>query len=117
VYSSELYMDGIYKVNIWTTLERDSSLVPFKHMVKNAAKVTRRKVVERLKKEGFLGECCSSTGTVGLVYFTTLYRQDIGNSGDRLMLCLCNLATQTQHKSAPFYPWLSIYSITKDCIC
>src|SRR5690606_7020064 len=73
----ELFGDGICKVNIWATLERDSTPVLFQEMVRNATQVAGGQVVEQLKQEGYLGAECSDTGKVSLSHFTTLYRQDI----------------------------------------
>jgi len=52
-----LYNDGICKVNIWTMLERDSTVILFEEMKKNADKITGR--------------------NASITHFTTLYRQDI----------------------------------------
>lgn len=69
--------DGICKVNLWTTLERDSSPALFKSMLENASKVAGGSAVEALKKEGLLGAKCSSEGKASIQYFTTEYRQSI----------------------------------------
>lgn len=73
----ELFNDGICKVNIWATLERDSTPVLFQDMVKNASKVAGGQVVEQLRQDGLLGAECPSMGKAALSHFTTLYRQDI----------------------------------------
>jgi fructose-bisphosphate aldolase class II len=73
----ELFDDGICKVNIWATLERDSTPVLFQDMVRNASKVAGGQVVEQLKQDGFLGEACPGAGKAALSHFTTLYRQEI----------------------------------------
>ncbi|MGI6705964.1 MAG: class II fructose-bisphosphate aldolase [Clostridia bacterium] len=74
---AQLIDDGVCKVNIWTTLERDSSPVLFRSMVENASKVAGRSVVEELKQAGYLGPKCSSQDAASLDFFTTAYRQQI----------------------------------------
>lgn len=69
--------DGIIKVNIWTTLERDSSPILFEHMVKNACRTAGDKTVKRLIDEDYLGGRCLSGSLTSIDYFTTVSRQNI----------------------------------------
>ena len=72
-----LFDDGVCKVNIWTSLERDSSPVLFKSMVENASRVAGKEVVEALKKAELLGSKCLTGENASLKFFTTEYRQSI----------------------------------------
>lgn len=72
-----LFNDGIAKVNIWTTLERDSSPVLFNAMVKNAAKVVGYRRTEELINAGYLGQNVDKTSKPSLTHYTTTYRQEI----------------------------------------
>jgi len=72
-----LYSDGIAKVNIWTTLERDTTPVLFENMVRNASKITGKKKTEALIRTGLLGPGADSDSEASLSHYTTLYRQDI----------------------------------------
>lgn len=72
-----LFDDGICKVNLWTTLERDSSPALLKSMVENASKIAGSAFVEELKGAKLLGVKCASEGKASLEYFTTEYRQSI----------------------------------------
>ncbi|MCE5198333.1 MAG: class II fructose-bisphosphate aldolase [Armatimonadota bacterium] len=72
-----LFTDGVCKVNIWTTLERDSSPALLKDMVKNAAKVGGPAVSGKLLESGYLGPNADTTSRSHLDYFTTVYRQNI----------------------------------------
>ena len=72
-----LYSDGIAKVNIWTTLERDSTPVLFDEMVRNASKHIGKEKAEGMKKAGLLGPAADSESVSSLSHYTTLYRQDI----------------------------------------
>jgi fructose/tagatose bisphosphate aldolase len=72
-----LYNDGIAKVNIWTTLERDSSPVLFEDMVRNASKVIGKEKTNEMINSGLLGNSVDWTSRASLSHYTTLYRQDI----------------------------------------
>jgi fructose-bisphosphate aldolase class II len=72
-----LFNDGIAKVNIWTSLERDSAPVLFEDMIKNASKIAGREMTRELIRKGFLGENADSKNNPSLSHYTTLYRQDI----------------------------------------
>jgi len=74
---NNLYNDGIAKVNIWTTLERDSSPLVFEDMLINASKVTGPEKAEQLVKEGLLGKDADRISKKCLSHYTTAYRQDI----------------------------------------
>ena len=74
---NNLYNDGIAKVNIWTTLERDSSPLVFEDMLINASKVTGPEKAEQLVKEGLLGKDADRISKKSLSHYTTAYRQDI----------------------------------------
>jgi len=72
-----LFDDGIAKVNIWTSLERDSSPVLFEDMVRNASRIAGKERVERLIADGLLGKNADRSGKPDLSHYTTVYRQDI----------------------------------------
>jgi len=74
---SQLYSDGVCKVNIWTALERDTSKPLFYEMVKNASKVGGPEIVDKLIEEGYLTEKCRTGEKINLQFFTTRYRQGI----------------------------------------
>ena len=74
---AHLIDDGVCKVNLWTTLERDTSPMLFKSMVENACRVAGPHVAEELVKSGYLGEKCVSGEKASLQFFTTEYRQNI----------------------------------------
>jgi len=74
---ADLFGDGICKVNLWTTLERDSSPALFTSMVENASKVAGGAAVDELKNKGLLGEKCPADDKASIDCFTTVYRQDI----------------------------------------
>ena len=72
-----LYADGVCKVNIWTTLERDSSPLLLEQIVSNAAKVTGTRNAQSLRDRGLLGDQCDLTSPPTLSHYTTAYRQTI----------------------------------------
>jgi len=74
---TELFFDGILKVNIWTALERDTTPVLFKDMLENAAKVVGPKWVNEFTEAGLLGEKADKTSALSLDHFTTTYRQNV----------------------------------------
>ena len=74
---TELFHDGIRKVNIWTALERDTVPVLFKDMLENAAKVIGPKKAEEWVASGLLGSKADQSSSLSLKYFTTNYRQNI----------------------------------------
>ena len=69
--------DGVCKVNVWTTLERDSSPALLDAMVHNASGVAGARRAGELKAAGLLGPECPTDGKASIEYFTTEYRQNI----------------------------------------
>lgn len=67
---TNLFDDGICKVNIWTALERDSAPDMLRFMVKNASKIAGTEEVNRLVSEGYLNEKCNTGEKASLEYFT-----------------------------------------------
>ncbi len=74
---TRLFDDGICKVNIWTTLERDSAPVLLSEMARNAAKIAGPILAEKLFAEGILGSRADRTSNPSLEFFPTVYRQNI----------------------------------------
>jgi fructose-bisphosphate aldolase class II len=72
-----LFQDGIAKVNIWTTLERDSSPVLFEDMVENAAKIIGSEKTKKMIKADLLGKKVDKESSPALSHYTTTYRQEI----------------------------------------
>lgn len=72
-----LFDDGVRKVNIWTTLERDSSPTLFQNMLENAAKVVGREKAEVLLRRKLLGPGVDYTSGLSSSYYTTTYRQGV----------------------------------------
>ncbi len=72
-----LFEDGIRKVNIWTALERESSVVLMEEMLKNIAKVIGPKKTSELKLAGLLGETTDDSPNASVDYCTTTYRQGL----------------------------------------
>ena len=72
-----LFNDGVAKVNIWTTLERDSSPVLFSEMVRNASKIIGKERADQMIESELLGGAADHAGKSSLSYYTTVYRQDI----------------------------------------
>lgn len=73
----KLFDDGVCKVNIWTTLERDSTPTLFEAMVRNAAKVAGPALARHLASEGLLGPNADLESKADLGFYTTVYRQGI----------------------------------------
>lgn len=73
----DLFSDGIAKVNIWTTLERDSTPFLFDEMVSNASLLIGSKKTHDMINRGLLGNAVEKNSNPSLSYYTTLYRQDI----------------------------------------
>lgn len=74
---SNLMEDGVCKVNLWTTLERDSSPALLKAMVMDASRVAGPETAAGLKAGRWLGESCETDSKADLGYFTTAWRQQI----------------------------------------
>jgi fructose/tagatose bisphosphate aldolase len=72
-----LFTDGICKVNIWTTLERDSSAILLEDMAENAAKVAGTDFAEKLLSNDIIGKNADTSSKASLDFFTTSYRQNI----------------------------------------
>ncbi len=75
-YLSRLFADGIRKVNIWTTLERDSSSVLFRKMIENAVNIIGPSRADELISEGLLGARADLNSKPSIDYYTTTYRQN-----------------------------------------
>jgi fructose/tagatose bisphosphate aldolase len=72
---SQLFNDGIRRVNIWTVLERESSVKLFRDMIENAAKIIGSEKTQKYISEGLLGANVDSKSKPSIGYFTTHYRQ------------------------------------------
>ncbi len=72
-----LFHDGIAKVNIWTTLERDSSPALLEDMVKNASRIMGRDLTSEFIDSGILGKNIAQANDPSIDYYTTVYRQNI----------------------------------------
>ena len=74
---SQLFNDGICKVNMWTALERDSSYELLINMLKNAAKIVGPVKAVELIRDELLGKKVDSSSAPSMDYYTTTYRQNI----------------------------------------
>jgi fructose-bisphosphate aldolase class II len=74
---TNLFADGVCKVNIWTILERDSSGPLFEEMLRNASKITGNRKAKELQEHGLLGANIDITGNKSIQFYTQLYRQEI----------------------------------------
>jgi fructose-bisphosphate aldolase class II len=72
---SQLFSDGIRRVNIWTALERESSAHLFRDMIENAAKIIGSEKTYKYISEGLLGVNIDSESKPSIDYYTTTYRQ------------------------------------------
>lgn len=70
-----LFSDGIIKVNVWTTLERDSSPALLADMLRHAAKIVGPAEAEALVAQGLLGPEADLSSPPALTHYTTAYRQ------------------------------------------
>lgn len=75
-----LFADGVCKVNIWTTLERDTSPMLLRAMVEHADAVGGRTAVQ-LASEGLLGPNAPVTGRADIAYFTSAWRNHVVLAG------------------------------------
>ena len=75
-----LFSDGVCKVNVWTSLERDTSPELFRAMVEHADSVAGP-VAAALAAEGLLGPKAPVSGRADIAYFTTAWRQEIVLAG------------------------------------
>ncbi len=73
---ASLFDDGVCKVNIWTTLERDTSPLLLRAMLKNADAVAGSAAVE-LSDEGLLGPHVPLSGPADIEYFTSSWRNHV----------------------------------------
>lgn len=71
-----LFSDGVCKVNIWTTLERDTSPQLLRAMVRHADAVAGP-VAAQLAAEGLLGPAAPTTGRADIAYFTSAWRNEV----------------------------------------
>lgn len=74
---SNLFNDGICKVNIWTALERDSSPILFEDMILNSSKVVGYEKAKSLLAKELLGNKSVNKNQPSIDYFTTSYRQEV----------------------------------------
>ncbi len=74
---TRLFDDGICKVNIWTTLERDSTPTLIKNILNNVSKMVGREKVNDWVNNQLLSKSIDQSSTPSVDYFTTTYRQDI----------------------------------------
>ncbi len=73
----KLFQDGIVKVNIWTTLERDSTPALLEEMLRHAAKIAGPAKAQNLLEQDLLGPSADIKSPPQLSHFTTTWRQDI----------------------------------------
>ncbi len=73
----DIFSHGICKVNIWTTLERDSTPVLFKKMLRQASSLIGPEYARKLKDEKLIGPQCNISNKLSIDCFTTFYRQNI----------------------------------------
>jgi len=71
-----LYGDGVCKVNIWTTLERDTSPILLRAMVEHADAVAGEHA-SQLVADGLLGVKAPVGGRPNISFFTTTWRQQL----------------------------------------
>lgn len=76
VQLANLYADGVCKVNIWTTLERDASPVLLRAMLEHADSVAGPQAA-RLSDAGLLGPAAPTSSPAAIGYFTTTWRQQV----------------------------------------
>jgi len=74
---STLFDDGVRKVNIWTALERDSSVALFRKMLENAAKFVGREKAQELIAQGLLGADGDCNSKASINFYTTTFRQEV----------------------------------------
>jgi len=73
---SKLFSDGIRRVNLWTALERESSVLLLEDMIINAAKIAGSVRTHKFISEGLLGAGVETDSQPSLDYFTTTYRNN-----------------------------------------
>lgn len=72
-----LFDDGVCKVNIWTTLERDSAPVLLKDLLEHAGQVVGERHAGNLVAAGLLGPKAPVQGRPDMDYFATTHRQEV----------------------------------------
>lgn len=72
-----LFDDGVCKVNIWTTLERDTAPTLLRDLLEHAGQVVGEAIAHQLISEGLLGPKAPSTGRPDMDYFATARRQEV----------------------------------------
>ncbi|MDQ7991982.1 MAG: class II fructose-bisphosphate aldolase [Propionicimonas sp.] len=80
-----LFSDGVCKVNIWTTLERDTSPLLLRAMLENADKVAGGAAVQ-LAAEGLLGPNAPLAGRADIEFFTSSWRNQVVLAGMRQII-------------------------------
>lgn len=75
-----LFDDGVCKVNIWTTLERDTSPLLLRAMLEHADKVAGGTAAQ-LASEGLLGSNAPVSGRADIGYFTSAWRNHVVLAG------------------------------------
>ncbi len=71
-----LFADGVCKVNIWTTLERDTSPQLLRAMLEHADGVAGP-VAAELAADGLLGPAAPTGGKADIAYFTSAWRNEV----------------------------------------
>lgn len=74
---NHLFDDGVCKVNIWTTLERDSAPVLFRDMLEHAGQILGAGRAQELLDAGLLGPNAPWTGRPDMDYFATTRRSEV----------------------------------------
>jgi len=72
-----LFNDGIRKVNIWTALERDSSVLLFQKMLENASGIVGPDKAKELAAQKLLGPAADCDSAASIDFYTTAFRQEI----------------------------------------
>ena len=74
---SELFSDGICKVNLWTAFERDSSPPLLEHLARHASQVAGPAQAKALQAAGWLGSNADCQSATSLDFCTTRARQQL----------------------------------------
>ena len=74
---ANVFSDGVRKVNIWTTLERDSAPVLFADMLAGAAKIVGSEKAKELLRQGLLGPKAEIDSRPLLSHYATCHRQHV----------------------------------------
>jgi len=70
-----LFEDGVCKVNVWTSLERDSAGAVLEQLITHASKVVGARTARALASRGLLGSHADVSSARDLSYYTTHYRE------------------------------------------